>query len=157
MENPFKSHRNTIIFPSLFSIRVPVCSCSLLPVLPSLLSIDLMGSPVDCLGGFSQHPMGLGCAGHLHHHQRDTTQSILYSSRQLILFFLSFFITLPTIHLLTMFSSLVPFLPHANLNTVFPTPLRRQTQCILVPLMQLPRYKHPCTPKLSPNFSVHAA
>ena len=162
MENTCKSHTSTILFPSPFSIRVQVCSCLLCPVMPSLLHIDLMGSPVRCLGGSPQHPMGVRCAGHLHHHQSHLLShcheisllSILYSSLQLF-FFITFFHQ-PTYYPPPMFSSLVPVLPHAHLNTVFPTALLRQTQPILVLLMQLPRYKWPCIPKPPPNYSVHA-
>lgn len=147
MKNPLKSHRSTVLFTSPFSIRVQVCSCSLRPVLPSLLSIHLIGSPADCLLGFSPASHGTWVCGSSSPPPEGYHSILLFTQVN----------TLPTIHLLTMFSSLVPVLPHANLNTVFPTPLHTQTQSILVSLMRLPGYKHPCTPKLSPNYSVHAA
>lgn len=162
MENLCKSHTSTFLFPPPFSIRVQVCSCLLRPVLLNLWGICWMGSPVGCLGGSPQHHMGLGCAGHLHHHQssalplsEDTTPLYSLLKYTTYSFLLSSFTTLPTV-LLLCFPHCFPVLLHAHLNIMFPTPFLRQTQPVLVLLMQLLRYKWPCSPKLPLSYAVHA-
>lgn len=80
----------------------------------------------------------------------------LFSTQVYNLFLFIIFFHHPTYCPAPMFSSLFPVLLHAHLNIMFPTPFLRQTQPVLVLLMQLLRYKWPCSPKLPLSYAVHA-